>query len=346
LASCGGVLRSTAYTSTDCSDSTSCFGYPSGFAAYNWADIRYGDCPTISQDQLSYFDDYTNCLTTSAFHICIYDGWNKIQANTWWILNNHYQWADEDVVCEQVECEAYALWADCLRDTYNADRTNCPTDYSLCMAEECKPTLGFGTKQVGTSCSAGTECNTGACAGVCVNPWFGSTCYQRNLPPDSESQWGGCTATADGRYDAGLPSPTWRVLRGDAEAQEELCDKINGRMDTIPYENARIATNPVTPHTVSYTDPVCITGGNIGSSVLVEMDVAATYFQEVCDNHDDLISVLSGRSITVDIETQEACYAARDQANSWGIGVGQKCYASCDPDSAAQFTALLLWALF
>ena len=347
--SCNNVLRSTAFTSSDCNDAASCFGYPgfpgSGFDDYSWANLRSGDCPTLSTSG-TYFTAYPSCLATSAFHSCIFDGWNKIQANSWWVLNNHFQWADPTIICEQVECEAYTVWADCLRNAYNADRTNCPTDYSLCMAEECKPVLGFGTKQVGTACASDTECTTGRCVNVCLNPWIGDTCYQRHLEPGADAQWAGCTAAADGTYASALPTPTWRALRGDTDAQKDLCEKIGGRMDTIPYEVARVATNPDTPHTLSYTDPVCITSGYSFSTNYVELDVAANYFKQVCDNHDNLISVLGDRSITVDVETQEACYAARDQANSWGVGVDQPCYASCDPNSAVQFTVLLLWALF
>jgi hypothetical protein len=345
---CGGVLRSSAVSSTDCADAASCYGYPPGFSGFNWANINYGDCPTASGGTVTYFDSYTDCLQTSVFHSCIFDGWNKIQANSYWVLNNHFQWADENVICDQVECEAYALWADCLREAYKNDGVNCPTDYSLCMAEECKPATGFGTKEVGSACASDTECNTGYCAGVCVNPWPGSTCYNRHLSPSDSAQWAGCQASsADTTYTSQLPSPTWRVLRGDADTQKELCDRINGRMDTIPYEMARIAPSPQTPHTIAYTEPVCIsTGFGFGSSVLVEQDVAATYFEEVCSNHDALISILTDHDVAVDVETQEACYAARDQANGWGIGVGQKCYASCDPSSAVQFTALLLWSLF
>ena len=350
LASCGGILSSSSFSSVDCADAATCFGYPgfpgSGFGNYGWASISYGDCPTVSQDTASYFNSYSNCLATSAFHTCIYDGWNKVQTNTWWILNNHFKWADQTLICEQVECEAYTAWADCLREAYNTDRTNCPTDYSLCLAEECKPILGFGTKLVGTSCATDNECVTGSCAGVRVNPWFGSTCYQRHVEPNDDSQWSGCTAPADGTYAAGLPEPTWRALRGDVEAQKELCAAIDGRMDTIPYEVARIATDPETPHTIEYTEPVCVTSSLSFSSGVVDSDVAEAYFDKVCSDHDSLISVLSDRSITVDVETQEACYAARDQVNGWGIAVGQKCYAGCDPSNAAQFTALLLWALF
>jgi hypothetical protein len=119
-------------------------------------------------------------------------------------------------------------------------------------------------------------------------------------------------------------------------------------MDTQAYVKTRVCplTTVWTPEELAYSDPFCHVYGITGDVSVVESDVVEEYFNQECTMAGNLISISNDNEITVDQLTKDACYSARDNMNSLGIALDEKCFAECDPDSSSHLVLSLLMSLF
>jgi len=322
---------------------TNIFGNVNSLTGISTGNAQFSICPitAAAQATTSMGTQFQTCIQAPSALSCVWDAYNsKLNAGQT-MMTDIFVYGDQARMANQWNCELYAIFQDCIKSS-----SSCSPATSQCLQEFCAPSAAqLATDTSGTSVTSGG------------GTFKDSPCYDTTLSTNDPGNFAGCVA-ASGSFVSSLPSVTWRSLRDSLQAQQCLC-KDTGRVDTDWYWTwsdsvaaPQPACNTAAKRTATipyckYTNLAAVTVGLLPG--VFTASVLENYITDICTASERLVTCSSDIGLTstsgFDTDTQETCYAGRDDANSAGLAVGSTCFAKCDINGAASFAAAVLLAL-